>query len=49
MDQTKPHTQTPEQEQQARQQAFHETLLSARRTMVLSEILKLAADSFRAS
>ena len=28
---------------------FEETLLSARRTMVLSEILKLAVDSFRAS
>jgi putative ABC transport system permease protein len=41
--------QTPEQQQQARQDAFHETLLSARRTMLLSEILKLAADSFRAS
>lgn len=34
---------------QARQVAFQETLLSARRTMLLSEILKLAADSFRAS
>ena len=29
--------------------AFQQTLLSARRTMVLSEILKLALDSFRAS
>jgi len=28
---------------------FEETLLSARRTMVLSEILKLAVDSFRSS
>src|ERR1039458_4372126 len=28
---------------------FEETLLSARRTMVLSEILKLAVDSFRVS
>jgi putative ABC transport system permease protein len=35
--------------EQARQQAFQETLLSARRTMVLSEILKLAVDSFAAS
>jgi putative ABC transport system permease protein len=34
---------------QARQNAFQETLLSARRTMLLSEILKLAMDSFRAS
>jgi putative ABC transport system permease protein len=34
---------------QARQHAFQETLLSARRTMVLSEILKLAVDSFRSS
>jgi putative ABC transport system permease protein len=32
-----------------RQLAFQQTLLSARRTMVLSEILKLAVDSFRAS
>jgi putative ABC transport system permease protein len=34
---------------QARQKAFQQTLLSARRTMLLSEILKLALDSFRAS
>jgi len=34
---------------QTRQIAFQQTLLSARRTMVLSEILKLAIDSFRAS
>lgn len=34
---------------QARQHAFQQTLLSARRTMVFSEILKLAIDSFRAS
>src|SRR5579863_2325326 len=32
-----------------RQASFQQTLLSARRTMVLSEILKLAIDSFRAS
>jgi putative ABC transport system permease protein len=32
-----------------RKASFQETLLSARRTMVLSEILKLAIDSFRAS
>ncbi|HEY1987201.1 MAG TPA: ABC transporter permease [Terracidiphilus sp.] len=32
-----------------RQIAFQQTLLSARRTMMLSEILKLALDSFRAS
>src|SRR5579862_2771519 len=34
---------------QARQTRFQQTLLSARRTMMLSEILKLAIDSFRAS
>jgi putative ABC transport system permease protein len=34
---------------QARHIAFQETLLSARRTMLMSEILKLAVDSFRAS
>ena len=34
---------------QARINAFEETLLSARRTMLLSEILKLALDSFNAS
>lgn len=34
---------------QARQKAFQQTLLSARRTMLLSETLKLALDSFRAS
>lgn len=33
----------------ARQAAFRQTLLSARRTMLLSEILKLAVDSFRAA
>jgi putative ABC transport system permease protein len=33
----------------ARQIAFEQTLKSARRTMMLSEILKLAMDSFRAS
>lgn len=38
---------TPSEE--ARQSAFRETLLSARRTMVLSEILKLAFDAFAAS
>jgi putative ABC transport system permease protein len=32
-----------------RSHTFEETLLSARRTMVLSEILKLAVDSFRSS
>ncbi len=35
--------------EQDRQAAFQQTLLSARRTMLLSEILKLAVDSFRAS
>jgi putative ABC transport system permease protein len=34
---------------QARQRAFQQTLLSARRTMVFSETLKLALESFRAS
>ncbi len=34
---------------QARPRTFEETLLSARRTMVLSEILRLAMDSFRSS
>jgi len=33
----------------ARETRFQQTLLSARRTMLLSEILKLAIDSFRAS
>jgi putative ABC transport system permease protein len=35
--------------EQSRQVAFQQTLLSARRTMLMSEILKLALDSFRAS
>ncbi len=35
--------------EQSRQIAFQQTLLSARRTMLVSEILKLAIDSFRAS
>jgi putative ABC transport system permease protein len=35
--------------QRAIDRRFQETLLSARRTMVLSEILKIAMDSFRAS
>ena len=34
---------------QARQNAFQQTLLSARRTMLWTETLKLALDSFRAS
>jgi putative ABC transport system permease protein len=33
----------------SRRTTFEETLLSARRTMLLSEILKLAVDSFRAA
>jgi putative ABC transport system permease protein len=33
----------------ARKAAFQQTLLSARRTMLMSEILKLAIDGFRAS
>src|SRR5947208_11919298 len=33
----------------ARHAAFQQTLLSARRTMLMSEIAKLAVDSFRAS
>ncbi|MGH9605387.1 MAG: ABC transporter permease [Terracidiphilus sp.] len=35
--------------EQARQSTFEQTLLSARETMVFSEILKLAMDSFSAS
>ena len=35
--------------EQARHRSFQETLQSARRTMLLREILKLAIDSFRAS
>ncbi len=35
--------------EQARQSAFQQTLLSARRTMLMSEVIKLAIDSFRAS
>jgi ABC-type antimicrobial peptide transport system permease subunit len=35
--------------EQVRHHTFEETLLSARRTMVLSEILELAVDSFRSS
>jgi len=35
--------------QTSNQASFQETLLSARRTMVLSEILRIAVDSFRAS
>jgi putative ABC transport system permease protein len=35
--------------QQTRPHTFQETLVSARRTMLMSEILKLAGDSFRAS
>jgi len=35
--------------EQSRQLAFQQTLLSARRTMILSEVLKLAIDSFRTS
>ena len=35
--------------QQARSRTFEQTLVSARRTMLMSEILKMAMDSFRAS
>jgi putative ABC transport system permease protein len=38
-----------DQADQARQNAFQQTLLSARRTMLWTETLKLAIDSFRAS
>ena len=38
-----------DQTEQARHRAFQQTLLSARHTMLLSEILKLAVDSFRSS
>jgi putative ABC transport system permease protein len=35
--------------QQSRPRTFEQTLLSARRTMLMSEILKISMDSFRAS
>ena len=35
--------------EQARPRSFEQTLLSARRTMMMSEILKMSMDSFRAS
>jgi putative ABC transport system permease protein len=38
-----------EPRQQQREDTFQETLVSARRTMLMSEVLKLAGDSFRAS
>jgi len=38
-----------QQDEQARLSSFQQTLLSARRTMVFSETLKLALDSFNAS
>ncbi len=34
---------------QARSRGFEQTLVSARRTMLMSEILKIALDSFKAS
>lgn len=37
------------QSEEARKRAFEQTLLSARRTMLLSETLKLAIDSFRSN
>ncbi len=37
------------QTEEARRHAFEQTLLSARRTMLMSETLKLAIDSFQAS
>src|SRR5215469_8953470 len=40
---------TPATTAEHRRKTFEQTLISARRTMVLSEILKLALDSFRAS
>ena len=40
---------TPTTTTEHRNGTFEQTLMSARRTMVLSEILKLALDSFRAS
>jgi putative ABC transport system permease protein len=42
-------TETVVQTEQARQESFRRTLLSARRTMAFSETMKLAVDSFRAS
>jgi putative ABC transport system permease protein len=38
-----------QEREEQRLDTFQETLLSARRTMLMSEILKLAGDSFRAS
>ncbi|HLI04574.1 MAG TPA: ABC transporter permease [Terracidiphilus sp.] len=35
--------------EEVRQQGFEQTLVSARETMLMSEILKIAADSFKAS
>ena len=35
--------------EQARRHGFEQTLISARRTMLMSEILRIAADSFKAS
>lgn len=43
------HTEPMNAVDQARQQSFQQTLLSARRTMLFSEILKLAFDSFRSN
>jgi len=40
---------TPGTTVEQRRKTFEQTLRSARRTMVLSEILKLALDSFRTS
>src|SRR6202041_436943 len=44
-----PTTEQVRQSDQARRHTFEETLLSARDTMLLSEILKLALDGFKAS
>src|ERR1700683_4905608 len=38
-----------QEREKQRSDTFQETLVSARRTMLMSEILKLAGDSFRAS
>ena len=40
------HAERARRAEQARQHSFQQTLLSARRTMVFSETLKLAMDSF---
>jgi len=40
---------SPTSQEQSRKQSFENTLMSARRTMLFSEILKMALESFRAA